>query len=63
MIYYIKENRVCVYITRDVQEVNKWLRENKKTIKSLNMNVITNDVTVEVISSETKNKHDRSKIR
>lgn len=63
MIYYIKENRVCVYITRDVQEVNKWLRENKKTIKSLNMNVITNDVTVEVISSETKNKHDRSKVR
>lgn len=48
MIYYIKENRVCVYITRDVQEVNKWLRENKKTIKSLDMNVITNDVTVEV---------------
>lgn len=48
MIYYIKENRVYVYITRDVQEVNKWLRENKKTIKSLNMNVITNDVTVEV---------------
>lgn len=48
MIYYIKENRVCVYITRDVQEVNEWLRENKKTIKSLNMNVITNDVTVEV---------------
>lgn len=48
MFYYIKENRVCVYITNDAQDVNKWLRENKKTIKSLNMNVITNDVTVEV---------------
>lgn len=48
MIYYIKENRVCVYITRDVQDVNRWLREHKKTIKSLDMNVITNSVTVEV---------------
>lgn len=48
MIYYIKENRVCVYITNDAQDVNKWLRENNKTIMSLNMNVITNDVTVEV---------------
>lgn len=48
MFYYIKENQVCVYITNDAQDINKWLREHNKTIKSLNMNVITNDVTVEV---------------
>lgn len=31
-MFYILENGVCVHSTQTIKDVNKWLKENDKTI-------------------------------
>lgn len=31
-MFYILENEICMYATPTIQDVNKWLKENNKTI-------------------------------
>lgn len=47
MFYYIKENGLCVYMTNNIANVNRWLFEHQKTIVSLE-STIYHEITIEV---------------
>ena len=39
MYYYIKENRLCVYMAVSIEAVNNWLAKHQKTIVEISNNV------------------------
>lgn len=48
MLYYVTENKICKYITNDLNDVNKWLKEHNKNIKKIYAKNWNKDIIVEV---------------
>lgn len=48
MFYYITENEICKHVTNDSTDVNKWLKEHQKTIKTIYTKHDMKEVIIEV---------------
>ena len=48
MTYYITVDGVCKHITKDVDDVNRWLKEHNKHIKTVYAKDWNKEIIVEV---------------